>query len=825
MHLLETGAYAEAAEQAGKAAERDPASAHAWFLAGTALHRLGRREEAIAALGRATGLDPGSALAHHNLGVVFLELRRFAECEGESRAALGCTPDLVEAGVNLAAAVFAQGRAGEAEAVLRAMLVARPASALVAFNLATLLTNSGRADEARPLLAKALQGAPGQPEILALLCDVLSRLGRHDEALRSLEELLSLQPGNAAAHNNRGTALLRLDRLADAEAAFRRAVSLDPALALAWHNLGCALLERGRAAECVEAERRALAIDPQNMEAAISLSAALNKLNRGSEAEPLLRKALARDPGNVRVAINLCAALGLQKRHDEALALAVEAAQRRDAGPDAHGMAACLLSQEGMYGESLVQFDEAIRLEPGSVHWQVLRALAMPIIPDSLAQIRSCREDMLRRVAQLQGSALGLEDPMRWLGQTGFFLAYQGLENLELQRSIADMYLRLHPALGWRAPAAAPRSRKGRRLRVGFLSAFLHGHTIGKLNQGFVAALDRDRFEVFVFHADARQDATRSAIDASADHVAVLPPLLGEARQVVSDAGLDVLLFPDVGMHHFCYFLACARLAPVQVTSWGHPDTTGLPNIDYFVSSDLIEPADAQPHYSERLVRLTRLPTCYSRPRAAPPVGIRRQLGIAPGTPIYACPQSLFKFHPEFDATLGRLLEADPEGLLLLVKSGHAAWDAALTERFRRAFPHCVERVRFAPFLPESAFLELLDAADAVLDPAHFGGGNSTYEALGLGVPIVTMPGPLMRGRVTLGCYRQMGFEDLVAATPEEYVAMAVRLAHDPSFREAMRQRIRERSGALFDDRLAVRELEAFMERAFDEALEGAGTA
>jgi predicted O-linked N-acetylglucosamine transferase (SPINDLY family) len=156
------------------------------------------------------------------------------------------------------------------------------------------------------------------------------------------------------------------------------------------------------------------------------------------------------------------------------------------------------------------------------------------------------------------------------------------------------------------------------------------------------------------------------------------------------------------------------------------------------------------------------------------------------------------------------------------VASAHTAWRGVLEERFRRAFPGSVGRVHYAPTMLEGDFFELLESADAVLDPSHFGGGNSSYEAFGLGVPVVTMPGPFMRGRVTLGCYRQMGIDDLVAADPAQYVALAVRLANDAAFREEMRAKVRQHSGALFDDVGAVREMESFFERAFDEALDKA---
>lgn len=823
MALFQSGDLAGAERAARALRDRVPANPDVRHL--LALARL-YQGSAHDALELAQGLlreFPDDAFVHNTLGASLQALGRMDEAVDAYRRAVQIDASYADAAGNLGRALLATRRQGEALALSTQVLARLPRFLPMAVIGGQAALAMGRLDEARSFFARALELSPGDSGILGQLGNVHSRLGQHGESLRCFDEVLARDPRNAGAHNNRATALLALKRAADAESALRRAISLDASHAVPWHNLGCALLALGRPAEAEEAERKALAIDPRYTEATVGLCAALNRLHRGAQAQPLLRSVLARDPGNLGAAINLCTALRQDKRHDEAIAVGMDAVRRSPGNPEAHGFAAFLLSQGGRYEESLAQYDQAIRLAPHAAHWQVLRSLAMPIVADSVTQILACRDEMLRRVRALRDSGLQLEDPGRWIGQAGFYLAYHGREDVELQKATAAMYLSLHAALGWRAPSASPRGRQGRRLRVGFLSAFLHDHTIGKLYRGYVSKLDRERFEVVVLHMEPRQDAVRAAIDAAADRAIVLPAQLDEARRAVSDAALDVLFYPDVGMHNLCYFLAYARLAPVQVTSWGHPDTTGLPEIDYFLSADAIEPAGAALHYSETLVRLGRLPTHYSRPRRPARAGVRRQLGIPAGKRLYACPQSLFKFHPEFDSTLGALLDADPGGVLLLVASEHAAWNAALRERFRRAFPGHADRVHFAPFMPESVFLELLEDADAVIDPVHFGGGNSTYEALGLDVPVVTMPGPLMRGRVTLGCYRQMGLEDLVASTAQEYVALAVRLANDGGFREAMRTRIRERSGELFEDMRAVRELEDFMEGAFDAALGRAG--
>lgn len=794
-YLDSAGNLAMALHLAGRAQEafqfcRDIAARSPRFLpvqmvGGYSGLAIGRLPEAQSFFAQALDLAPGNAEALQGRGMVLRRLGRHAEAVRELEAAEAAAPGNLEWRVEYAAALVDAGNPARAEAVCHAIL----------------------------------EGAPGHPGATAMLGTLHHNSGRFEDALRAYDAAIEGRPRDAAVHTNRGVALLALKRASDAESALRTAAGIDPGYAPAWHNLGCALLEQGRHEACESAERKALAIDPGFGDATINLALTLNETGRAAEAEPLLRALLKREPSRVEALVNLAGSLTNLQRHEQAGETLLEVVRLSPGDANAHGLAGNLFAQIGRHDQSVALYDAAIGLAPDQVHWQVLRALAMPAIPNSMAEIVALREDMARRIAGLSAGATRLVDPERHIGATGFYLAYHGADNVALQRAIAAMYLKLQPTLGWINPQALPQDRAGRRLRVGFLSAFLQSHTIGKLYRGLVREIDRSRFEVVVFHTDARQDAIVAEIDDAADAVVVLPRRLEEARLAIAEARLDILFYPDIGMSPFCYFLALARLAPVQVTSWGHPDTTGLPNIDHYISAEAIEPEGAAPRYSEKLERLTRLPACYKRPQRAAALAIRERYQLPPGAKVYACPQSLFKFHPDFDRTLGALLAADPNARLVLVAGMHTAWCADLLARFRRAFPDQVDRVHTVHSMPENEFHELLLDADAVLDPSHFGGGNSTYEAFGLGVPVVTMPGPFMRGRVTLGCYRQMGFEDLVAAGPEEYVALAVRLANDTAFRSDMRAKVRERSAALFDDAGAVRELEALFERTYDEAL------
>jgi predicted O-linked N-acetylglucosamine transferase (SPINDLY family) len=261
-------------------------------------------------------------------------------------------------------------------------------------------------------------------------------------------------------------------------------------------------------------------------------------------------------------------------------------------------------------------------------------------------------------------------------------------------------------------------------------------------------------------------------------------------------------------------------LAPVQAVGWGHPDTTGLDSVDYFLSAAAIEPDGADDHYRERLIRLDRLP-CYYEPPAAPSqLTSRAALGLPENCVLLGCPQSLFKFHPDFDRVLAAIADGEPAARIVLLAGATPAWTDQLRARWARSYPILSERVMFLPRLPLDRFLALLDRVDVLLDPLHFGAGNSFYEAAAFGAPTITWPGRFMRGRIVAGAYRQMELTDApVAGSPDAYVSVALDWARDPDRCRAFRHAIRKATTTeLLADVRAVRSFEAFLEAAVASA-------
>jgi predicted O-linked N-acetylglucosamine transferase (SPINDLY family) len=223
-----------------------------------------------------------------------------------------------------------------------------------------------------------------------------------------------------------------------------------------------------------------------------------------------------------------------------------------------------------------------------------------------------------------------------------------------------------------------------------------------------------------------------------------------------------------------------------------------------------LETPESDAHYSERLIRLANLGTYYYRPRLGEQKP-RAALGLDPDRHLYVCCQTLFKMHPDFDPILAEILRRDPLADIVLIEGRRPVWTKQLKARFQRAMPDVAGRVRFLQPLPNADFLQLNAQADVLLDTLHFGGGNTSYEGLALGTPIVTLPSEFLRGGLTRALYHKMQLPDCIVSSAEEYAKLAVQLGTDQEYRRHVSQRIQERAEVLYEDPAEVHELERFL--------------
>jgi predicted O-linked N-acetylglucosamine transferase (SPINDLY family) len=670
---------------------------------------------------------------------------------------------------------------------------------------------AGRLAEARERAARVLERSPRNHQ--ALHVAVLARLhaGNVAEALAFADRLVEHFADDAFAHNTRGAVLYSLGRTDDAIASYARATELDPQYIDAWFNLARACGEAGRDAQAAQAHEHVVAAGERAVSPYMR-GVALLETGRIREGAAALERAVQLDPNSGAAQAYLSAAAHRLGAHDTALASGRAALRLM---PSSNGALAAAAQAELQAGDLDAALEGFARLEkmPDGDRWRFMSAIAWPPIVDSHAQIAARRESSERALDALIAQPARLTDPRREVGMTSFYASYQGFDDTALQAKLAQAYRLACPRLEWTAPHVGRPRDASRRIRLGLLSSYLRNHTIGRLNLGIAQHLDRKRFEIVVLRPEGEPDSVSRSFDGLADGGAVaLAHDLEAARRKVAECELDALFFPDIGMDAFTYYLAFARLARLQFTTWGHPVTSGIPNMDFFVSSLHAEPeAQSQRYYTEKLA-VFRHPTPYHL-RPPPPSGFdpRGFLKLGPGERLYVCAQPLFKVHPDFDDALADILQRDAGARIVLIGSAHRAWNEKLYRRLQRRAGDLVRRIDFISPLSQPDFLAFVGKADALLDTFHFGGGMSSYECFAMEAPVVTLPGEMMRGRLTLALYREMGVERWIARSREHFVELALELAHGER-RTPWREEIRAGADRLTGKNDVVREFEAFIE-------------
>lgn len=724
------------------------------LAAAIAQHRAGRLVEAERLYRSVCEADPNNARAFHLLGVVAHQLKR---------------PD---------AAVLV-GRAVAIE----------PAFAEAHNDRGVILAANGLLADALSCFEQAVALNPGYGEARNNLGRGLRSLGRFDEALAQFEWILKSEPDSPAAHFNLASVLQPAGRLSDAERHFRSAISLRPDFVDAHLHLALLLQQVDRQSEALGHAERAVALRPDSAGARNNLANILRALGRREEAIAQYEAALGIDPSFVMAHYNCGVALRGETRIDEAR----------------------------------THFARAFALKPDFLEAEFAWCMAeLPALYETQSGLAERRETYALRLTKLcadvarAGTPAALADVIG--SQQPFYLPYQGGNDRELQSLYGAMVCKIMAAR-YQTPALPRPPARHEPIRLGIVSGFFRQHSNWKVPiKGWLKMLDRERFRLSGYYTSGESDGETDAAAALCERFVQGPMSLDAWRRTILDDAPHVLIYPEIGMDKVTAQLAAQRLAAVQCVSWGHPVTSGFPTMDYFLSSDLMEPTGAADHYCERLVRLPNL-SIYYEPESPPPVPIdREQLGLRPRSVVYWCCQSLPKYQPQFDEAFARIAAAVPDCQFTFIEfAGGSGVTRMFRERLARAFEAvglaAQDRCVFLPRLAPDAFVAAIGKCDVVLDSIGWSGCNSVLESLVHDLPIVTLAGEMMRGRHTQAILDRMGIRETTARTIDEYVSIAADLGRNPARRTELSARIAGSKHRIYRDRECISGLEAFLDQ------------
>ena len=783
---LQEGRLDEAREHISHAIRVNPRQGSAHGNLGTVQLRSGRLPQARAALEQAIALNPKDIDSASTLGTVLLRMGEPVAAAARFRSALAAGAD-EQLRNELGAALLAAGDAAGAAREFQALLQRRPDHAQSHNNLAIALERTGDLDGALVEFERAAALKTGYAEAANNRASLLARMGRLDDARRGFDDALRQDPRDARAHANLGALLRDTGQLALAGASLRRALELDPGLFQARLNTALLALDSGDAPQALALLSPLVKDDPRSAPAHVARGLALLAQDQLSEAQAALERALAIEP---------------------------QLAQ-------AHHVRGLVQMSRGDSEGARRSHEQAAALDPADVQarWAAVMARLPAFVLDD-AQGAPSREAFAQGLAELDRwfdagrvarghAAVGSTQP--------FYLAYQAGNHQQLLQTYGRLCARLMGAWAGRAAEPAASTRTGTAIRVGIVSAQVRDHSVWTaIVRGWLQQLDRSRFEVHIFSLGAADDAQTRLARGLASRFESGPAGLQEWTARIGRSAPDVLIYPEIGMDAVTTKLAALRLAPLQLATWGHPLTTGLPSIDAFISAAAFEPPDAQAQYCEEVVELPGLGVHYEPLEVRSHSVDRRALGLPAIAPLLLCPGLPHKYAPADDDLWVDIARQLPEARLVFFNARRGELHERLRQRLAAAFAarglRLDSHVCWLPLLPRPQFFGLMREACLFLDSPGFSGFNTVMQAVECVLPIVALEGNSLRGRFGSGVLRQIGLDECVAASKAAYVELAVALARDAGRRAAIQAHMQRQRGRLFGTAEPVRALERFLE-------------
>jgi predicted O-linked N-acetylglucosamine transferase (SPINDLY family) len=605
-----------------------------------------------------------------------------------------------------------------------------------------------------------------------------------DEARKYLQLAVANQPDYADAYNELGIVLLQCEQLNEARASFQKALDCKPDYPIASNNLGIVFRALGKLKEAQACFENAIALDTAYIDPYVNLA-------------------------------NMCAAASFFREAAECFGKALEL--NPESANLHYGKGNALYSMGDME-QARTQYSEALALRPA--FWEAKFALAVATLP-AVFRIGDKPDEIREAFAQAVTELHSLPDRGTITGDVPlvvtqpFFLAYQEHDNRALLSRFGALLIRL--MRNWldltgceREPPAAAGM-----IRLGLISAHIRNQSVWTaIVKGWFQHLDKSAFELHVFHLSPRCDKETEWAIANSNSFRQCPDNLKTCAREIWAKNLDVLIYPEIGMDPPTVTLATLRLAPVQVAAWGHPETTGLSTVDYYLSAEDFEPVGAQNYYSERLVLLPHLGCCYQPLGTTDAAPDFAHLKIDASLPILLCPGVPQKYAPQHDNVWAEIARRLGKCQLVFFSLSDDIKAARLRERlivtFESAGLKLESHAVFAPWLNRPTFFGLMKRSTLMLDTLGFSGFNTAIQAIECGLPLVTLEGHFMRGRLASGILRRMGIDELIAKDESTYIELVVRLVRDEAFNRRMRNRIEETRGVLFGDLAPIRAMEDF---------------
>jgi predicted O-linked N-acetylglucosamine transferase (SPINDLY family)/predicted SAM-dependent methyltransferase len=323
-------------------------------------------------------------------------------------------------------------------------------------------------------------------------------------------------------------------------------------------------------------------------------------------------------------------------------------------------------------------------------------------------------------------------------------------------------------------------------LRIGYIASTLDRHSVGWLSRGLFTNYNQQEFQVFLYNINQnKENEFHQKHFASQVHIShyFSGGTADIVRQIREDR-IDILVDLDSLTLTTTYEVMCCKPAPIQVT-WLGWDTSGCPEVDYFIADPYVLPDDAEDYYHSKIWRLPQSYLAIDGFEMGIPTKRRSDHGIPDDGIVYLCAQKSIKHNPDVLRLQMQIIKEVPNSYLLVKRSGDR--DALVNTYIKIAAQVGIsmDRIKFLERDPdEQTHRANLNIADVVLDTFPYNGATTTLETLWAGVPMVTKVGQAFVARNSYAFMTNAGLTEGIAYSDEEYVAWGIKLGTDLELRE-----------------------------------------
>ncbi|WP_226663020.1 tetratricopeptide repeat protein [Microbulbifer aggregans] len=566
-----------------------------------------------------------------------------------------------------------------------------------------------------------------------------------------------------------------------AEKHARKLVKSSPTQAYSWRALGACQIELAQPEQALDSLQEAMRVAPDDAHAAYLAGTAHRTLKQWDAAKEQFEQALHLNPRHAMAHTQYASILHTKGDTAGALDSIQTARALAPDNPVILTQSISIHSAARKIADVMSDCEQLLRLDDSNPQYF------------NLVAAKHCEMGLFDQAAEYYEKALALKPDYLEAFSNRVFNAHYD-PNLSAE-DIARLTTRWHNVFNPKNRPSRPETGRDaeRPLTLGLLSAGLRNHPVGQMITSALEQLPAAEFKLIAYSTSDTEDRVTARLQKICSGWHRMKGYSDDVLETkIREDKIDILI--DLSGHTDGNRLQLVAREPAPlIVKWvgGLVNTTGLEAIDYLISDAVETPPGCDEQYYENLIRLPDDYICYMPPNHAPAVGelpARRQ-----GHITFGCLNNPAKLNDTLIREWATLLHEVANSQLLLRSAQYS--DPTFCERVWQRFETAgIERSRIVMEGPaaHAEFLDTYNRIDIALDPWPYSGGLTTCEALLMGVPVITLPGPTFAGRHAATHLVNAGLPELVVDSWESYRTQARNLAGDLDSLGTIRQHLRE---------------------------------